>query len=290
MLTRDKPFADRGPILYLIGTPIGNLKDISERALSILETADIVAAEDTRSTGQLLARYGIKPTRLVSCFAQKEAAAAPRLLAEVKECSLTLAYVSDAGNPGISDPGALLVKAALKIGVSVSAVTGPSAFIPALTLSGFDTSDFSFYGFLPAKSGARTVLLSALAARTETLIFYESPHRLLKTLGDMTESFGHERRAVVAREISKIHEEYIRGSLGELLADFPADALRGEFVIVVEGAPLKAGEPDAETVAEELQKKLAAGNSLKESVDLVAAEMRLARNLVYDIARKRYGR
>jgi len=244
MIKRNKPFKSKGSgLIYLVGVPIGNILDISERAKTILRDADIVACEDTRNTGLLLSRIGIKARKLVSCYAQTELVKSKELVETVRNNNLVLAFVSDAGMPGISDPGALLVQQAIDFDVPVSSIAGPSALLQALVVSGFNTADFSFFGFLPSKASGRKKMLSNLNERSETLIFYEAPHRLLNVLKDMKDIFGDSRRVCICREISKIFEEYIRGSIGEVTNVDP-NTLKGEFVIVVEGNQTKKENVD----------------------------------------------
>lgn len=284
MLRRDKSFVQSAPMLYLVGTPIGNIKDVSDRAREVLAAADIIASEDTRNTAFLLRTLGLKAKRLVSCYAQKERETGEKLIAEIIDKKLVLAFVSDAGNPGISDPGALLCSNAIAKGVPVSVVLGPSAFVQALIVSGFDTSDFSFFGFPPAKEAAQKQFFGRLADRSETLAFYESPHRIIKTLKTMATVFGPKRRAVAAREMTKIHEEYLRGTLEEL-AELPSDAVRGEFVIVVEGL-IKSDEVDEAVVEVLLENSIKAGMTVKEAVAFISQKLKVGKNKVYTIANR----
>jgi 16S rRNA (cytidine1402-2'-O)-methyltransferase len=220
-------------MLYLVPTPIGNLEDITLRALRVLREADVVACEDTRTTSVLLQHYDIETPRL-SYHDHNERQRAPQLV-ERMLAGETVALVSDAGSPGISDPGFFLVRECLQAGVRVEALPGPTAFVPALVLSGLPTERFAFEGFLPPKKGRQT-RLAAVALEERTLVFYESPHRLVKTLGQLAEHLGPERPAAVARELSKAFEEVARGTLAELQEEFgQRDRVRGEIVIVVGG-------------------------------------------------------
>jgi 16S rRNA (cytidine1402-2'-O)-methyltransferase len=220
-------------MLYLVPTPIGNLEDITLRALRVLREADVVACEDTRTTSVLLQHYDIETPRL-SYHDHNERQRAPQLV-ERMLAGETVALVSDAGSPGISDPGFFLVRECLQAGVRVEALPGPTAFVPALVLSGLPTERFAFEGFLPPKKGRQT-RLAAVALEERTLVFYESPHRLVKTLGQLAEHLGPERPAAVARELSKAFEEVARGTLAELQEEFgKRDRVRGEIVIVVGG-------------------------------------------------------
>lgn len=219
-------------ILYIVPTPVGNMEDMTLRAIRILKEADVVLAEDTRTSGILLKHFGIQQ-HLLSHHKFNEhgtsASVVERLLA-----GQTVALVSDAGTPGISDPGFFLVREAVKAGVEVQTLPGATAFVPALVSSGLPCDRFCFEGFLPQKKGRQTRLLS-LADEERTMVFYESPYRVLKTLQQFAEVFGADRQASACREISKVHEESVRGTLEELIAHFTAAAPRGEFVLVVAG-------------------------------------------------------
>lgn len=222
--------------LTLVPTPIGNLGDITFRALEVLKEADLVLAEDTRKTGQLLKHYQIsRPLRSHHKF--NEHASLDRVLNDLKG-GMNLALVTDAGTPGISDPGFLLVRACIGEGVAVETLPGATAFIPALVNSGLPCDRFVFEGFLPPKKG-RNKRLGELASEKRTLVFYESPHRIGKTLQHLSEAFGPDRQASVSRELSKMHEETRRDSLAELAAHYLESTVKGELVIVVAGAPGK---------------------------------------------------
>jgi 16S rRNA (cytidine1402-2'-O)-methyltransferase len=228
--------------LYLVPTPIGNLDDITLRSIKVLQTADMILAEDTRNTGVLLKHLQItKP--LLSHHAFNEHHTAERVVARI-EAGEIIALVSDAGTPAISDPGFLLVRACIEANVKVECLPGATAFVPALVNSGLPTDRFVFEGFLPHKKGRQT-RLKQLATEERTIILYESPHRLVKSLTQMAEFFGETRRACVSREISKLFEENARGTLTELIAHFSAKTVKGEIVIVVEGkAKSKGGNYD----------------------------------------------
>ncbi len=222
-------------MLILVPTPIGNLEDITLRALRALGEADLIACEDTRTSSVLLSHYGIETPR-TSYHDHNERQKAPRLV-ERMQAGETVALVTDAGSPGVSDPGFYLVRACLEAGVPVESLPGPTALVPALALSGLPTERFVFEGFLPAKKGRQT-RLQALAEEQRTMVFYESPHRLVKTLGQFAEVFGADRPAAVARELTKKFEEVERGSLADLAARFGDRAkVRGEIVLVVGAAP-----------------------------------------------------
>ena len=218
--------------LYLVPTPIGNLDDITLRAIKVLKAADTILAEDTRTSGILLKHLGIsKPLQSYHIFNEHQAV--QKLVQRLLKGE-TLALVSDAGTPAISDPGFLLVRECLKQGIDIECLPGPTAFVPALVNSGLPSDRFTFEGFLPHKKGRQTRLIE-LQAETRTMIFYESPHRLLKSLAQFAEYFGPDRQAAVARELTKIYEETIRGTLTELTAYYTAKGVKGEIVLVVAG-------------------------------------------------------
>ncbi|MFW5582036.1 MAG: 16S rRNA (cytidine(1402)-2'-O)-methyltransferase [Bacteroidales bacterium] len=219
--------------LYLVPTPVGNLGDITLRALELLKTADLVLAEDTRTTGMLLKHYDIK-ARLQSHHKFNEHQTAEAVAERLAASDETVVLVSDAGTPGISDPGFMLVRACVAREVEVQCLPGATAFVPALVSSGLPCERFAFEGFLPQKKG-RATRLAALAEEPRTMIIYESPYRVAKTLRQLAEAFGPERRCAACREISKLHEECVRGTLEEVAAHFEANEPRGEFVLIVEG-------------------------------------------------------
>lgn len=218
--------------LILVPTPIGNLQDITLRALEVLTTVDGVLAEDTRVTGRLLKHFGIQQS--MTPFHQANEHKVLNRVVEDLKGGKTLALVTDAGTPGISDPGFLLVRACVEEGILVESLPGPTAFIPALVLSGLPSDRFCFEGFLPHKKGRQT-RLQKLAEEERTIIFYESPHRLLKTLTQLSEFFGEDRPASVSRELTKMFEETVRGTLVELVQHFTDNPIKGEFVIIVGG-------------------------------------------------------
>jgi len=218
--------------LYLVPTPIGNLGDITLRALEVLKSVDLILAEDTRTSGILLRHYNIsKP--LQSFHIHNEHKALASVISRLEKGE-TIALVSDAGTPGISDPGFLLVRECVKNNLSVECLPGATAFVPALVKSGFPTDRFVFEGFLPHKKGRQT-LLKQLAEEERTIVFYESPHRLVKTLEQIREFFGSERIVSVSRELTKLHEETFTGEIGEVISHFTAKEVKGEIVLIVKG-------------------------------------------------------
>jgi len=240
----DEPLA---PGLYLVATPIGNLEDITLRALRVLRSVDRIACEDTRQTRKLLDRHGIA-TPTISSHEHNEAERSRQLVAELKN-GARIAVVSDAGTPGISDPGMLLASAAIAAGVPVIPIPGASAVLTALVASGLDTESFFFAGFLPPKAGARRTAIEKLAAQIATpttLVFYEAPHRILDTLSDIESAWGTDCRIVLARELTKLHEEFLRGTVGEVRAQLAArESIRGEIVLLVTAHPLSPGSASA---------------------------------------------
>lgn len=238
-MREDQPLA---PGLYLVGTPIGNLEDMTLRALRVLKSADRIACEDTRQTQKLLNHFGIE-TPTTSCHEHNEAGKTGEFLAELKQ-GARIAVVSDAGMPGISDPGMVLARAAIEAGVAVYPVPGANAAVSALVASGLGTESFLYGGFLPAKSGARLAELERLAGLVDeggalTLIFYEAPHRILETLEDVEAVWGAACRVVVARELTKLHEEFLRGTIAEVKASLGSrERIRGEITLLVEARAL----------------------------------------------------
>ena len=285
-INRIKPFKDnlKNGLVYLISTPIGNIDDISKRAIDTLNSLDIVLAEDTRNSSILFKRIGVNPKKLISCFSYKEEELANKILNEVKLNNLTIGLVSDAGTPGISDPGAILVKKAIELNIPVSAILGPSAFIQGLILSGFNTANFSFYGFLPTKEQERERVLSNLVNKEETLIFYEAPHRLIKTIQSMQKVFK-DRKCLICRELSKIYEEYIRGSLDELVNLDPS-SLIGEFVIVIEGNNATSNQYDDEKIIQMAKLILDEGISKSTCCKIIVNLTNLKKNYIYDLINK----
>lgn len=218
--------------LYLVPTPIGNLKDITLRAIEVLKSVDVILAEDTRTTGKLLKHYEIqRPLQSYHIF--NEHKTVEKLIDRLKKGEV-MALVSDAGTPAVSDPGFLLVRAAKEAGIEVNCLPGATAFVPALVNSGLPNDRFTFEGFLPHKKGRKT-RIEALIDEPRTMIFYESPHRLMKTLEQFAEAFGKDRMASVSRELTKLYEENVRGTLEELITYYQENPIKGEIVIVVQG-------------------------------------------------------
>ena len=268
-----------GPALYVVGTPIGNLEDITLRALRVLEQVDVIACEDTRQTQKLLEHYAIG-TRTVSYHEHNEQERAVELLADLQG-GARIAIVTDAGTPGISDPGYRLITLAASHNISVIPVPGPAAFVSALVASGLPTDSFEFDGFLPAKQGQRRTALEALRGSTRTALFYEAPHRIEEALSDIVAVLGSARHVVVAREITKLHEEFLRGTAGELLERVRAHPLKGEITLLI----AKAGEGEQArqvSVAERVEQLMAAESlDEKSALKKVARELGLSRSEAY---------
>jgi 16S rRNA (cytidine1402-2'-O)-methyltransferase len=280
------------PGLYLVATPIGNLGDITLRALDILKRAHRIACEDTRQTQKLLNHFQIA-TPTVSCHQHNEHSRSAELIETIKLGS-AIALVSDAGMPGISDPGGHLVSAAIAAGLAVIPIPGPNAALSALIAAGLPTAEFHFIGFLPEKAGARLSRLEALAAEAaksdspRTLIFYEAPHRILDTLADLEAVCGPNLRVVVARELTKIHEEFLRGTVAEARRELAArDRVRGEIVLLVEALPQsRAQAPSGSTAAEKVSVRVArlqaeAGIDEKEALKRLARELGQSKSDLY---------
>lgn len=268
--------------LVVVGTPIGNLGDLSPRAVEALVDADVIACEDTRRTGRLLAAAGVDRTDLVLVNDHTETTAGPALVARMREGE-SVALVTDAGMPAVSDPGAALVAAVVDAGFPLTVVPGPTAATAALAASGLPSGRWVFEGFLPRKGSARTERLAAVATEERTAVLYEAPHRVVRTLHDLAERCAPARPVVLAREITKLHEEYFRGSLADAVRWVEQHEPRGEFVVVLGGA-----EPPAAPTDEELRSALAearaAGASTRDAVAAVANELGAPKRRVYDLA------
>jgi 16S rRNA (cytidine1402-2'-O)-methyltransferase len=268
--------------VLLAATPIGDPADASARLRAALDSAAVIAAEDTRRLRRLCHDLGVVPSgRVVSFFDANEAARVPALLDHVRGGADVL-VVTDAGMPGVSDPGYRLVAAAVGAGLPVTALPGPSAVTTALVLSGLPVDRFCFEGFLPRRAGERRRLLVRLADEPRTLIFFEAPHRLGPALADLAAAFGADRPAAVCRELTKVHEEVRRGGLGELAA-WAADGVRGEITVVVAGRAAGPTEPvDAATLAAEVADRERAGQSRKDAIAAVAAARSVPKRVVFD--------
>ena len=270
-------------ILYLVPTPIGNLGDISQRARETLEAADFIAAEDTRVTLKLLNHLNLKKN-LVSYYEHNKTFRGEKILDRIL-AGETCALVSDAGSPAISDPGEDLVKQCADAGVTVCAIPGPCAAITALSISGQSTGRFCFEGFLSTAKKSRREHLDALRKEQRTMIFYEAPHKLLNTLADMAQVFGEDRPISLCRELTKLHEEVVRTTLGEAVRKYTAEGPKGEFVLIVAGAPAEeAPTATADDAAQMVAQLMAQGLSRKDAVRQTAVELELPKNVVYSAA------
>jgi len=264
-----------------VSTPIGNLEDISLRALKVLKGVHLIAAEDTRRTKKLLSAYQI-PTRLTSLYEHNELKKSGALIAEIL-AGFDIAYVSDAGTPGISDPGYLLIREALAHNISIVPIPGACAAIAALSVSGLPTDSFVFHGFLPAKPGKRRHFIESQEKETKTMVFYESPHRLLATLQDMLTILG-DRQAVVTRELTKIYEEAARGKLTEIIGAWQGKDVKGEITIVLAGK-LESEEIPSEADVRGLLKRYEGSQGLSERdlIEKISRELGLPRKMVYRV-------
>lgn len=281
-MNRSKSFDNNQPLIYLIATPIGNLGEMSKRALDVLQEMDIIAAEDTRNTYSLLSQYGIKKD-LFSLREHNELEASEHLIKLAKN-GKKVAYVSDAGYPGISDPGYLLVKKAREEGLSVSTVSGSCAFINALVASGLPTDHFYFYGFLSKKGNEAKKALEEMADRKETVLLYESPHQIEDTIKLLFDVFG-DRKCVIARELTKINEEYISGKLSELV-NIDYKTVKGEMVLVIEGKNDGENQISDEFIQEKLRFYLSLGVTEKAAIQIAVADLHVPKNRVYKIAQE----
>ena len=270
-------------MLYLVPTPIGNLGDISPRAKETLEQADFIAAEDTRVSLKLLNHLGIKKS-LVSYYEHNKDFKGNIILERIL-AGETCALVSDAGSPAISDPGEDLVKQCAEAGVTVCAIPGPCAVITALSISGQATGRFCFEGFLSTAKKSRRAHLEDLKDEQRTMIFYEAPHKLLSTLEDMAEVFGKDRPISLCRELTKLHEEVVRTTLGQAIAKYTENAPKGEFVLVIAGAaPVEKETASEEDAAQMVAQLMGEGLSRKDAIKQTAKALDLPKNVVYDAA------
>lgn len=268
--------------LVLVATPIGNLGDLSPRAIETLAEADLICCEDTRRTGRLLQHAGVTAKRLAVCNEHTERARTADVLGVLGDDG-SVALVSDAGTPGVSDPGALLVRAVLDAGYDVSTVPGPTALVSALVSSGLDTSRFVFEGFLPRSGKARRDRLAEIATERRTVVIYEAPHRIVKTLAELADACGSDRRVAVARELTKLYESIVRGPL----ADIDVGAPRGEYVVVIAGAPDDARPVGEKTIRAAIDAELAKGVSTKDAASVVGAMLGIPRRDAYAVAVER---
>lgn len=263
--------------LYVVSTPIGNLEDITLRALRVLREVDVIAAEDTRHSSRLLRHYGIsKP--LISYWGEREKVRSEEVLGRLLGGE-SVALISDAGTPGISDPGEVLIGKAIEKGIRVVSVPGPSALVAALSVSGLAVREFTFIGFLPPKKARRHKMLEDLSLEKRTLVFYEAPHRIVETVRNMAKIFG-ERRAAVIREITKLHEEALRGDLRAVAGMLEEKTIAGEYVIIVEGA--RREEISFDEALEEVSALMKKGKGRKEAVKAVADQYGLSKNELYE--------
>lgn len=269
-----KNMAESG-ILYIVATPIGNLEDITLRALNILKDVDLIAAEDTRHTRKLLNHYGIN-THLTSYFEHNKLVKGDFIIGRLRD-GRNVALVSDAGTPGISDPGYNLIRTAIEADIKVVPIPGPSAVIAALSSSGLPSDRFIFEGFLPARDKARKDRLESLREEGRTLIFYESPQRLLSTLRDIHDKMG-DRNLAVSRELTKLFEETLRGKVSEVMAALEGRSIKGEVVIILDGFH---GEHFKGSISDELKKAMKSGLSMKEAVEAVSKGFGISKGEVY---------
>ncbi len=266
--------------LYIVSTPIGNLEDITLRAIRTLKEVDFIAVEDTRHSQKLLNYYNIsKP--LISYWSEKEKIRSEQIIEKLK-AGLSGALISDAGTPGISDPGAVLIKMAIEEGLSITPIPGASGAITALSVSGLPTDEFVFIGFLPQKPASRQKKLKELILESKTMIFYEAPHRILETLADILEAFG-DRQVVIAKELTKLYEEVMRGTLSELLKNLKNKKIAGEFIIILRGKD----KPDVLNISideaiQEIKLLMKKGLGRKEAVRRIAEDYGLSKKELYD--------
>jgi 16S rRNA (cytidine1402-2'-O)-methyltransferase len=266
--------------LYIVGTPIGNLEDLSPRAARVLKEADLIAAEDTRSAKTLLAHAGAGHARVISYFEGNEAERAAELVAAL-EAGQKVCVISEAGMPGVSDPGSRAVAAAIAAGARVEVIPGPSAVLAALVGSGLPSERFAFYGFPPREAGERHALFGQLRDEAATMIFYEAPDRVAQTLADLARAFGADRRASLGRELTKVYEEHVRGTVAELAARYAETAPRGECTLVVAGGAGKAPVVDIEA---ELRRLLAEGLGPRDAAARLVIATGKPRRELYQLA------
>ncbi|OCQ97292.1 16S rRNA (cytidine(1402)-2'-O)-methyltransferase [Nostoc sp. MBR 210] len=278
-MTNDQP---QPRTLYVVGTPIGNLEDITFRAVRILQTVDLIAAEDTRHTGKLLQHFQVK-TPQISYHEHNRNSRIPEILEHLNH-GKAIALVSDAGMPGISDPGYELIKACIDAGIKVVPIPGASAAITALSAAGLPTDKFAFEGFLPPKAQQRREYLETLQTESRTLIFYESPHRLTDTLQDLAVAFGDERQIVLARELTKLYEEFWRGTIADAIAHYQQREPQGEYTLLVAGTPATQPLLTETQLKAELQQLISQGISRSQASRQLAKFTPLSRREVYQLA------
>jgi 16S rRNA (cytidine1402-2'-O)-methyltransferase len=271
-----------GQTLYLVGTPIGNLGDMTMRGLEILKGVDTIAAEDTRHTGKLLHHFQIK-TPQISYHQHNEQQRIPELISQLQS-GKSIALVTDAGMPGISDPGYLLVSACVAAGIRVIPIPGVTAVITAVSASGLPSDRFVFEGFLPAKGQERRDRLESVAGDSRTLVFYESPHRLRQTLADFAETFGIDRQIVLGRELTKLHEEFWRGDIGAAIEHYTQVEPQGEYAIVIAGAHVSHPTLSDEAIDRALIELMLAGTSRSQASRIVGEQISQSRRYVYQLA------
>ncbi|KAK7310931.1 hypothetical protein RJT34_08733 [Clitoria ternatea] len=277
------------PGLYLVGTPIGNLEDITFRALRVLNSADVILSEDTRHSGKLLHHYNIK-TPLMSYHKFNETQREQVVLKRLRQGEV-VALISDAGMPGISDPGMELAKLCVTENIPVVPIPGPCALVSALSASGLSTDEFTFVGFLPKHSGSRRKRLEVSAEQSATQIFYVPPHKLFQFLEESSSIFGDTRQCVIAREMTKLHEEFWRGTVGEAKKVFSIRQVKGELTILIEGQTSSKVEPPSDIQLEsELRELIASGESLSTAVKLVTSRTSASRKTVYSLALRKFGK
>ncbi len=265
--------------LWLVATPIGNLGDLSPRAVDVLAHVGLICCEDTRRTGLLLQHAGVRAERMAICNEHTELSRVADVLRVLGD-GRDVAIVSDAGTPGISDPGERIVRATIEAGYDVTAVPGPSAAIMALTISGLASDRFVFEGFIPRKGNDRATRLAEIAAERRTTVIYEAPHRVLRTLEDLRDACGDDRAVVVTRELTKLHEEVVRGALGTIDIGGP----RGEYVLVLQGAPIDDRPISDDDVRKALRDEIAAGSSTRDAAAAVAKDVGRPKREVYALA------
>lgn len=263
--------------LYIVSTPIGNLEDITLRALRVLKEVDVIAVEDTRHSSKLLTHYGIsKP--LISYWGEKEKVRSEEVLGRL-QAGQAVALISDAGTPGISDPGSVLIEKAIEAGIGIVSVPGPSALTAAISISGMPVKEFTFIGFMPPKKTQRQKMLNDLSHEKRTLVFYEAPHRVFETLEDMLEVLG-DRKAALVKEITKIHEETLSGGLDDIIEQLVNRTIAGEYVIIVEGK--RKEDVSFEDALQELKALMKQGKGRKDAVRIIAGQYGLSKKELYD--------